>query len=232
MYTLTLEKFQGPFNLLLQLIEKEKLDITEVSLAQVTDEFLRYLEKIEQVQPDELADFLEIAAKLILIKSRLLIPEITKDDEEGQELVDQLKIYQHYARATREVGRIAARPVYSFCRDRIPLEIVPHFSLDVKITPDILEKHFRNLIVLISQQIKISQQTIKRRVISLQVKIKELLEVLKEKQEIVFGSLTKGKRKPEKIVTFLAILELVKRRKALVSQSGLFQEIVVTKFEE
>lgn len=227
MYTLTLEKFQGPFNLLLQLIEKEKMDITEVSLAQVTDEFLRHLKELEQVQPDELADFLEIAAKLILIKSRLLIPEAMEEDEEGQELVNQLKIYQQYARATKEVGKIASRPIYSFARERIPLEMVPHFSLDIKITPGILERYFKNLALFIAEQIKLSQQTFKRRVVSLQMKIKELLDILKEKQEIIFNSLIKGKEKAEKIATFLAVLELVKRQQAAVTQPGLFKEIII-----
>ncbi len=229
MYTLKLEKFQGPFNLLLQLIEKERMDITEISLAQVADEFLRYLKEIGEVRPDELADFLEIAAKLILIKSRLLIPEAAEEDEEGQDLVNQLKIYRQYARVTREVGKIANQPRYSFSRERIPLEIVPDFSLDVKITVDVLEKYFRNLVLIVSKQIKFNRQTLKRRVISLQLKIKELMDILKEKQRVVFNSLIKGKQKPEKIATFLAILELVKRRQAVVEQSGLFEEIIITK---
>ncbi|MDD4996011.1 MAG: segregation/condensation protein A [Patescibacteria group bacterium] len=232
MYTLTLEKFQGPFNLLLQLIEKEKMDITEVSLAQVTDEFLHHLEKVEQVQPDELADFLEIAAKLIFIKSKLLVPGTTEEDEEGQDLVGQLKIYQQYMRATKEIGRIASQPIYSFARERIPLEIVPHFSLETKITTHILEKYFKNLSLFISEQIKFNQQIIKRKVVSLQAKIRELIEVLSQKKEIIFDSLIKGKEKAEKIATFLAVLELVKRRQAVVSQAGLFEKIIVTKNKE
>lgn len=227
MYTLTLEKFQGPFDLLLQLIEKEKLDITEFSLANVTDEFLNYLKKVEEVQPDELADFLEIAAKLILIKSRLLLPEAAEEDEEGQDMVNQLKIYQQYARVTKEVGKIASRPVYSFCRDRIPLEIVPDFSLEVKITSGVLEKYFKNLVSVILNQIKLSQQTFKTRVVSLKEKISELIDILKERQKVIFNSLIKERQKPEKIAMFLAVLELVKRRQIVVDQDGIFKEIII-----
>ncbi|MBU4369846.1 segregation/condensation protein A [Patescibacteria group bacterium] len=229
MYTLKLEKFQGPFNLLLQLIEKEKLDITEVSLSQVTDEFLNYLKKVEQVQPYELADFLEIAAKLILIKSRLLIPELVDEEEDGQDLINQLKIYQQYARVTKSVGKIANYPKYSFAREKIPLQIVPEFSLEIKIIPQILEKHFKELLGILLAQAKLAQKTFKYKVISLKQKINELIEILKKQSQINFVSLIKKRKKPEKIVMFLAVLELIKRRQALVSQTGLFKEIVITR---
>jgi len=227
MYTLKLEKFQGPFNLLLQLIEKEKLDITEVSLSQVTDEFLNYLKKVEQVQPYELADFLEIAAKLILIKSRLLIPELVDEEEDGQDLINQLKIYQQYAQVTKSVGKIANYPKYSFARDKIPLQIVPEFSLEIKITPQILEKHFKELLGILLNQTKLAKKTFSYKVISLKQKINELIEILKKQSQINFVLLIKKRKKPEKIVMFLAVLELIRRRQALISQTGLFKEIII-----
>lgn len=227
MYTLKLEKFQGPFNLLLQLIQKEKLDITEVSLFQVTDEFLNYIKKVEQVQPYELADFLEIAAKLILIKSRLLIPELVGEEEDEEDLINQLKVYQQYARVTKKVGKIANYPKYSFARDKIPLQIVPEFSLEIKITPKILEKYFKDLLGVLLNQTKLAKKTFRRKVISLRQKINELIEILKKQSQINFVSLIKDRKKPEKIVMFLAVLELIKRKQALVSQTGLFKEIII-----
>ncbi|MBL7141743.1 segregation/condensation protein A [Patescibacteria group bacterium] len=226
-YQIQLPQFKGPFDLLLQLIEKEKLDISEVSLAQVTDRFLNHINKIEQVQPHELADFLEIAAKLILLKSRLLIPEAVLDDETGQDLVDQLKIYRQYALVTKKVGRIAAQPKYAFARERIPLEIVPDFSLEIKITPKVLERIFKNLASIILKQIKLTQETFKQKIISLKEKIGELLEVLKKEKKVIFHSLVKKRQKPEKIAMFLAVLELIKRKEIVVNQKGLFKEIVI-----
>lgn len=231
MYTLKLEKFQGPFNLLLQLIEKEKLDITEVSLFQVTDDFLSYLKKVKKVQPYELADFLEIASKLVLIKSRLLIPELVDEEEEGQDLINQLKIYQQYAQATKSVGKIANYPKYSFARDKIPLGIVPEFSLEIKITSQILEKHFKELLDILLNQTKLAKKTFTYKVISLKQKINELIEILKKQSQINFISLIKKRKKPEKIAMFLAVLELIKRRQALISQTGLFREIIISRDE-
>jgi len=227
MYTLKLEKFQGPFNLLLQLIEKEKLDITEVSLSQVADEFLNYLKKVEQVQPQELADFLEIAAKLILIKSRLLIPELVEEEGDGQDLVNQLKIYQQYAQVTKSVGKIASYPKYSFAREKIPLQIVPEFSLEIKITPKTLEKYFKDLLGVLLTQTKLAKKTFRRKVISLQQKINELMEILNQQPQFNLVSLIKTRKKPEKIVMFLAALELIKRKQALITQTGLFKEIII-----
>jgi len=233
MYTLKLEKFQGPFNLLLQLIEKEKLDITEVSLSQVTDEFLNYLKKVEQVQPYELADFLEIAAKLILIKSRLLIPESVdeEEDEETGNLINQLKIYQQYAQVTKSVSKLANYPKYSFARDKIPLQIVPEFSLEIKITPQVLEKYFKELLDILLSQTKLAKKTFRSKVISIKQKINELIEVLKKQSQINFVSLIKNRKKPDKIATFLAALELIKRKQALISQTGLFKEIIISRDE-
>lgn len=229
MYTIKLEKFQGPFDLLLQLIEKEKMDITEISLFRVTDEFLEYLKQVEKIKPDELADFLEVAARLILIKSRLLVPESNAEEDESDDLVNQLKIYQQYARATKELGKIASQPKYLFSRNKIPLDIIPEFSVDIRITPAILEKYFKNFFNILVAQLKLTQKTFKREIISLRMRINELLSLLDKEQKIFFNHLIEKKEKSEKVGFFLAILELVKRKKAEVSQVGLFKEIILKK---
>ncbi len=99
-YQVELLVFQGPLDLLLSLIEQEELDITKISLAQVTNQYLAYLEAIKETNPDDLTDFLVIAAKLILIKSKILLPRppasIVEEEEEdiGDELARQLLIYK------------------------------------------------------------------------------------------------------------------------------------------
>ena len=100
MYKVKLEKFEGPLDLLLQLIESADLDITEISLSQVADQFMRYLIEVENKNPDELADFLVAASRLLLIKSRILLPNLHIEDEgEAMELEIQLKIYKEYYEA-------------------------------------------------------------------------------------------------------------------------------------
>ena len=89
-----IENFEGPLDLLLQLIEQEELDITQVSLSAVAEQFISYLETIEKKEPEMLADFLLIAAKLLYIKSRALLPELEMElEEDSIDLARQLKMY-------------------------------------------------------------------------------------------------------------------------------------------
>ncbi len=232
LYQIQLPQFQGPFDLLLQLIEKEKLDITNISLSKVTDEFLVHLKEVEEIKSEELADFLEVASKLILYKSKLLLPDLVVEEEEEGGLINRLKIYRRYAIATRQIAQIANQPVYSFSREKIPLEIIPGFSLEVKITTSSLEKYFRGLVSVLLKKIKLTQKYFKQKEVSLKEKINELLGFLEKGQSIILGDLIKEKTKIEKIVMFLAILELAKRRIVKIEQAGLFKDIIVSLYNK
>ncbi len=233
-YQIKTESFQGPFHLLLQLIEKQELDITEISLARVADDFLNYLKELKEISSKELADFLEIAAKLILIKSRALLPQINNEEEKDDEedLVKQLKIYQQYVLASREVENLVKNSKRSFSRDKIPLEIIPNFSQEVKVSSHTLEKYFNNFFENLIRQIKFKQKTFKRKFISLKEKIGELLKSLKEKKEVIFNSLIKGKQKPDQVGLFLATLELAKRKEIYIQQAGLFEDIIISRIHK
>jgi len=95
MHQISLEQFEGPLDLLLQLIEKNKLQVTEISLAQITDQYLDYIAGSEQVASEEMADFLLIASKLIYLKSKYLLPDLSLvDEDDADSLEKQLKIYR------------------------------------------------------------------------------------------------------------------------------------------
>src|SRR3989338_2288737 len=98
MHAIKLEQFEGPLELLLQLIQDQKLDITQVSLANVADQYLEYIHAQPKWDPDELADFLVVAAKLLLIKSKVLLPNLDLGDDEGDALAleQQLKMLNQY----------------------------------------------------------------------------------------------------------------------------------------
>ena len=95
------ENFEGPLDLLLQLIEQDELDITKVSLLEVTEQYINYLEEVEDKEPEMLADFLLIAAKLLYIKSKVLLPEIELENEDEIDLVEQLKCIKSLWRRAR-----------------------------------------------------------------------------------------------------------------------------------
>ncbi|MGD2144818.1 MAG: segregation/condensation protein A, partial [Anaerolineae bacterium] len=102
LYQIQLPTFEGPLDLLLRLIEREELDVTSVALAQVTDQYLERLAELERRQPRDLADFLVVAAKLVLIKSAALLPRPSRPDapedaeDVGQDLVHRLRLYKRF----------------------------------------------------------------------------------------------------------------------------------------
>src|SRR3989344_8534040 len=106
--TIKIEQFEGPLDLLLNLIEEQKLDITTVSLAKVTEQFLNYVKGLQEKDPTHLASFLVIAAKLLVIKSKALLPNLEIDmelEEEAADLTVQLLLYKKF----KEVGRFLKR---------------------------------------------------------------------------------------------------------------------------
>ncbi|OQX71521.1 hypothetical protein B6D52_01180 [Candidatus Parcubacteria bacterium 4484_255] len=229
MYNINLPQFHGPFNLLLRLIEKEKLDITEIALAEATDQFLDYMGKIKEIQPGELADFLNIAAKLIFIKSKLLLPEqiLDKDEEDSQDLVNQLKLYQEYASASKEVGKLFYNPYYCFGKNKSFNKTVFTFNAPYNLNCQILKKNFKNFVSVVKKQSILSLKRVKRRFFSLKSKINQILSILHEKNRFTFNQIIKSKSRAEKSVMFMAILELMKCRKIEIDQRALFQDIII-----
>ena len=227
-YTITLEQFSGPFHLLLNLIEENKLDITNISLAAVSDDFLAYLEKNKEIDPNELADFLLVAAKLLLIKSSLLLPEPIQLDDEALNLENQIKIYREYHQASKLINKIFNRNNIALARTR------PHYSiqigplLEISIKPKILAENFERTMKLFLEIQQLPQKTIKK-FISLQEMIKKILGLVKKGQEASFEGLIKGFSRTEVVMSFLAILEMSKRRLIFVKQAGPFEKIIIEK---
>lgn len=223
------EQFEGPLDLLLTLIEQEKLDITEVSLAKVTDQYIAQIQLVStESHIDELSHFLIIAAKLILIKSRALIPSFTQQEEqELQELQDQLKIYRVFHEASHHIAHIVALKQRSFVR----LGGVSG-SEEILFSPGTLSSDKLRICmsdILSSlqppkQQIRISFD-IK---VTIQEKIHLILETVKKRVKFSFHHLlNKTSSRTEIIVSFLALLELVKQRSVGVTQVALFEDITI-----
>ncbi|MEK7580123.1 MAG: segregation/condensation protein A [Patescibacteria group bacterium] len=233
MYNVKLEKFEGPLDLLLQIIEKNEFDITDLSLVKVADEFVGYLDEIGESRPEEMADFLIVAAKLLLIKSRLLLPSLEVSDIEDDtiNLEDQLKIYRTYLLAARGLQKIINKKRFFYTRDKFPRTIKPIFSLREGITPSILESALKQIVNFWQNQIKFSQKTIKK-IISLREKIHYLLGLVKNVDQLKLDEIVSGLQNDEVVVTFIATLELVKRKFVLVNQEGLFCPIVIKKYIE
>lgn len=238
-YQVNLTKFSGPLDLLLSLIEEKKLVINEISLSQVTDQFLEYLKKLKDEVASEnmlgaeyqriLADFLVIASRLILIKSRSLLPNLVlSEDEEGdiKELEERLKIYQQFKLLGRELSRFTKDRVPYFSREyyfNLPIIFYPPKN----VSSEELFKIYEAFVKTLPQIEKLEEQSLAR-VITIEEKLKELTERINMATEASFADISYGvKSKIDVILTFLAILMLFRNRALEVSQDKLFGDIKI-----
>lgn len=226
-YHIQLEQFEGPLDLLLALIEKEKLDITQVSLAKVADQFLQYLRHEESISLESLSSFLTIAARLILIKSRALLPILTFSDEEEESMDDlerRLKEYQRFREAAQSLGVMLGRSQISRSRESfLGRQVV--FYPPQSLTASDMRTHFANVLGEIPV-VEILPEKEMCAIITLEEKILSLQETLSKRIESSFAELTRtAVDRVEVIVSFLAVLEMVKQRIISVEQSKFFSDI-------
>ncbi len=232
-FTVKLEQFEGPLDLLLELIQKEKLEITQISLAKVTDSYLGHLRENLDISSDNLADFLVVAARLILIKSKALLPilELTPDEEESiADLEARLAMYKKFKEISELLGARFNKHEFSFSRrgfEGVKQGFFPPPDIDA----GILEKTMSRILAEMPKADKLAEESVKE-VITLEQKIIELKSSLQQRIEMSFRALTKSaKDKTEIIVTFLAILELFKAKIITVEQKEIFGEIMISKKE-
>ncbi len=230
-YTIQTDSYSGPLDLLLQLIEKAELDISKLSLAQVTKQYLSYLDlHMNEITTGELSSFLVIAAKLIQIKSEYLLPEFSSkvdtDQDIGDELVRQLILYKKFKEYSKELGIIEQIGGSTYLRIAPPLQVESEFDL----TGIELEDLFTAVKVALN---RIQPETTLTDVISIpkftiRQKIESIAEYLSGKGKGHFSEfLSSEPTKDEIVTTFLALLELIKRHLVHVLQENLFSEIEI-----
>lgn len=223
-------KFEGPLDLLLQLIEQEKLDITQISLASVTEQFLEYMRSQTNIAPGQLADWLVIAAKLLVIKSRILVPSLKLDEEEqdASSLAWQLYQYKKYKEAAKYLRSLDAKRKQGWPRHLTFVEQITFFP-DPNVSGSVLRDAMRYLAKTLEEITRLPEKVLEE-VVTISEKIDALQKLIYEKVEIKLRDLLKSaKSKTEVIVTFLALLELVKQKILSVEQETIFAEILVKK---
>ncbi len=229
MYQIKSEQFEGPLDLLLQLIEVEKLDITSISLSKITDEYIGYLKDVEEKRPEDYADFLYFAARLLYLKSRTLLPYLHPEELEDEIPLElQLKIYREFYDASKKIQAMIADKNFVFFR---PLTLPQEgaFIPPGGITLNKLAKAFKKILQALEPIINLPKTTLKK-VVSIKEKINQILKLVEESLTVNFGEvIKKAKSKTEVVVSFLAMLQLVKDKVLNVEQKGLFGEITLKK---
>ena len=228
MYQIKSAQFNGPLALLLQLIEEQKFEITDISIAQVTDQYLDHLEKLPNKDPEELADFLVVAARLLLLKSKALLPQL-EEEEELDDLEKQLKLYKEFVEASKKILAMTRQNRFTFSREKPLFSMKVEFSPPEKLKLSELRESFLIVLKRLDPLVKLPKQMIEKTV-SLQKKIFEIKEMLSKQGQFGFKSLLSlAQNKTEVIVNFLALLELLKQAHLRVKQTRAFEDIMIEK---
>ena len=231
-YATRVKEFEGPLDVLLGLIETKRLSINEVSLGRVTEEFFTYLKTLKEKNPriyhTEIASFLVVAATLMLIKSRALLDGfIITEEEEGdiKELEDRLRAYKAVKEMAWLLDKIAVARKPLFSRQAF-LAITPAFiPPPTRLDPADMLKTLKSLLESLPQKNELPQKTVAK-IVSIEEKIKELETRIKEGVVKTFGDFVGGKKERAHIVvSFLAMLELIKIGTIAAAQKSAFTHI-------
>lgn len=229
-YQVTTEVYEGPLDLLLDLIERAELDITTLSLAQVTDQYIAYLEHIHIQNPADVSAFIVIASKLIQIKSFALLPhtplEMAEGEEEdpGEALTRQLLLYKQFKNVANFLDQRSIAGLRNYLRLAPPIKLPGKVNLEGLSLADLIEAaksafFTHEPMQSLSDVVNIPRVTIRER-------IRYIVQILGEKEKVTFRSLLAHKRtRVDVVITFLAMLELIKRRIITATQEFLFGEI-------
>ena len=231
-YQVHLPAFEGPLDLLLQLIEREKLDISTISLAHVAEQFLAYVREMEEIEAEALADFLVVAAKLVWIKSRLLAPQPSaasaeeEEEDPGEALARQLREYKRFKEAAAALRGLEEAGRHTYPRVAPPPELARRLDSSSITLADLLAAAgtaFRALPPPASPD-----RIVTPFIVTIADQIALIRRATGGDRTITFRSLLQGARhRLEIIVTLLAVLELIKRGQLVATQDGLFGEIVI-----
>ena len=234
METIKLEQFEGPLALLVKLIDKAELDITQVSLAKVADQYITYLKRLVNLDPDEMADFLVVASRLLLIKSKALLPYLLPEEEDAiEDLEDQLRMYKEFLEATKKIEAMIGNKKFMFVREFNRKSIVFNlhlFAPPAKLTKEDMAILFNILIANLEPEEKPLAEKMMETAISIEEKIALITTAIRNSIKTRFSELIKSAtNKVEVVVSFLAMLELMKQKTISAEQVDLFAEIDIVK---
>lgn len=227
-YQVKLEAFEGPLDLLLHLIKKEEIDIYNIPISRITEEYLNYLELMKMLNLDIAGEFLVMAATLLHIKSKKLLPVVEKDEETleeldpCQELVKQLLEYKRFKEVAKVLSERELNQQKIFTRPPLKIESMGDEEYVIEASLFDLLDAFRNVLK--------ANKTSVREIIQEEVKIEERIQIIQqlltEKESLTLDEIfTPESTKMEMIVTFLALLELIKQKQIKILQTRLFDKI-------
>lgn len=231
-YRVKLEIFEGPLDLLLYLVKQNHLEVDSIPIASITDQYLQYLEMMQAFDLEVAGEFLVVAATLMQIKSRMLLPPEALPPPEGeqpdpaQELIERLKEYQKFKQAAEVLGGMEKERLVqysrSIVREGLPAETEEYFEASLF---DLLTAFSQFMSGEVSRDLI---HEIIREEFTVEQQVELLRRLTREKKQVRFTDLfSLARTKLEAIATFLALLELIRLKDVVILQGQLFGEILV-----
>jgi segregation and condensation protein A len=230
--TYRLDMFEGPLDLLLTLISKNKVSIQDIPISLICDQYMEYIEQAQKMDPDIASEFIVMASELMLIKSRMLLPhEEGTENDPRREIADALMLYQQAKLVAKEL-----RPRFDEYSGRFVKgtdDVPPEKGLPLNLNADMLVKALESVL----KRIKVAEAQrkptdlvnplIKHKVISVEEKIEEMCLLLEEQDEAsLFFLLKDSESRSELVARFMGILELIKLRRVLITTITITEDVV------
>lgn len=227
-YTVRLPVYEGPLDLLLELIERAELDITKVALAQVTDQYLAHLRQVTDLDLGDLASFLVVAARLLQIKSEALLPRPPErepgEEDPGDALARQLVVYRQFKQVAAALAARQDAGLRTYTRRAPPPRADPHFEMG---TVDLEE--LRRVLLEVLSAFRAEPglvESVQPQRVNIRQKISLIFHSLRRAGRMGFSELLRASRsRLEVVVSFLAVLELIKQRQVMALQEAPFGAI-------
>jgi len=232
MYKLDLPIFEGPFELLLYFIKRDEIDIYDIPIAKVTAEFLEYVHFIKELDLEMAGDFILLASQLMYIKSQMLLPRESFDGEEIEDprkhIVQSLLEYQRYKEVSMDLAPMQEANRFVMYRKTYDAERESVSDIDTYKNATFINliKVYKKLLDRVDQQKKI-QHVVTFQPVTIQDQIDNFNNVLKQKKRFSFLNLAKDYDKITLVISFLAILEMIKYGMASISQTDNFEDIYI-----
>ena len=244
-YSIQTKKYEGPMELLFDLISRNKIDIRDISIVEITNQYIEYVVHVKSIDMDMASDFIMMATRLLEIKSRYILYVKDKGESEQdprQELIDQIEEYKKYRHIAEEIKDKIKEYDNRFYRQEEELELEEEDdNLDLsRINLDEIETLLPDLFKILDQVKKNDKELeknpnlkkiVENRTISVEDRIKSLRSKIKEEERLSFIQSLESQDKKEVIASFLAMLELIKLKEIEIIQDKKNKDIIIIKRE-
>lgn len=235
-YAIKLDNFEGPLDLLCHLVDKNKMDINQIKISEITDQYIDYINKMQELNLDVTSEFILMASTLLFIKSKSLLPKQVEDEAEltEEELIHRIIEYKKYKEISKKLKELYQ--VYSKRFYKVPDKIeLPARKLEQNYSKDLIEQSYKNLVEKNKSKINKNVINIEKIAITETVtvtsKVKDIFKELIKKPRFIFSKLCSAKKytRLETVTAFSGILELTRRNKIKAQQERNFGDIIVEK---